>query len=334
MEHPAAALVAGLEARIAATLDGALAGTSRLALLDFPDYANVGDSAIYLGTLAFLRRRYGVSPHYVCRPDTFSATDLGRRLGDGAVLLQGGGNFGDLWPVHQEFREVALRALRGRRVIQLPQSIHFRERDALRRAAAAIAAHGDVLLLVRDRRSADLARSAFPCEVRLCPDMAFALGALDRPAPPRHDLMLLLRDDRERAGTGTAAVPADAVRTDWPPDGGGRRALRLRRALKLAATAPRRALDRHEQRSCFYEALARRRLAGGLALLASGRQVITDRLHGHILCLLLGIPHVALDNSYGKLGGVIEAWTAGSDLLARAGDLSEALALCRRRPAA
>jgi exopolysaccharide biosynthesis protein PssK len=47
----------------------------------------------------------------------------------------------------------------------------------------------------------------------------------------------------------------------------------------------------------------------GCRLLARGKVVVTDRLHGHILSLLLGIPHVLLDNSYGKLRHFHETWT-------------------------
>jgi len=37
--------------------------------------------------------------------------------------------------------------------------------------------------------------------------------------------------------------------------------------------------------------------------------VVTDRLHAHIISTLLDIPHVALDNNYGKVSGYINAWT-------------------------
>jgi pyruvyl transferase EpsO len=49
--------------------------------------------------------------------------------------------------------------------------------------------------------------------------------------------------------------------------------------------------------------------------LSAGRVVVTDRLHGHILSLLLGIPHVVLDNSYGKLHQFVAAWTESSPLV-------------------
>jgi pyruvyl transferase EpsO len=36
--------------------------------------------------------------------------------------------------------------------------------------------------------------------------------------------------------------------------------------------------------------------------------LVTDRLHGHILADLLDLPHVALDNDYGKLAAYVAAW--------------------------
>lgn len=39
------------------------------------------------------------------------------------------------------------------------------------------------------------------------------------------------------------------------------------------------------------------------------RLIITNRLHGHILCVLLGIPHIFLANSYHKNESFYETWT-------------------------
>ena len=52
--------------------------------------------------------------------------------------------------------------------------------------------------------------------------------------------------------------------------------------------------------------------------------MVTDRLHAHILSLLLDIPHVVLDNSYGKVGGFVDAWTADYRGLQRATDFQDA----------
>jgi pyruvyl transferase EpsO len=61
-----------------------------------------------------------------------------------------------------------------------------------------------------------------------------------------------------------------------------------------------------------YEWMARDRAAFGRRLLSRGRVVVTDRLHGHILSLLMGIPNVVVDTGYGKVAGVRAAWTARS----------------------
>jgi hypothetical protein len=66
--------------------------------------------------------------------------------------------------------------------------------------------------------------------------------------------------------------------------------------------------------------------------LGQGRAVITDRLHAHVFCLLLGIPHCLLDNSYGKVRGCWETWTCGTHLAVWCNDEAEALERVRTLP--
>ena len=66
-------------------------------------------------------------------------------------------------------------------------------------------------------------------------------------------------------------------------------------------------------------------------MLGEGRVVITDRLHAHILSLLLGIPNVILDNSYGKLHDFYHTWTSGGGLVRWARDPEHAIALAGER---
>ena len=64
----------------------------------------------------------------------------------------------------------------------------------------------------------------------------------------------------------------------------------------------------------------------GLRALSRGRVAVSDRLHGHILCELLGIPHVMFPDRYGKVRAFHESWTAASELATWADGPSEALA--------
>jgi len=51
-------------------------------------------------------------------------------------------------------------------------------------------------------------------------------------------------------------------------------------------------------------------LAAGVDLFEDRPFVITDRLHAHVLAVLLGIPNVAIDNSYGKISALYRSWTS------------------------
>jgi pyruvyl transferase EpsO len=70
--------------------------------MDVPYYANIGDVLIWEGTLQFIKRYLNKKLLYVCGNETCKYPDLNENI---IVLLQGGGNFGDLWHVHQQFRK-------------------------------------------------------------------------------------------------------------------------------------------------------------------------------------------------------------------------------------
>jgi len=270
----------------------------RYALIDFPDHANVGDSAIWLGEIRMLRSVTGRDPDYVATLDGFDLRAFRAASPAGVLFLHGGGNLGDIWPHHQRFRERVLRDVRDRSIVQLPQSVHFRAPGGMETFAEAVAAHPAFHLYLRDRPSLSTARRHWGCPSDLAPDSAFALGRQPR-AEPHCDLLMLMRTDDERV-IHDAAIMGDCddrVIVDWLDDG----VLPLARSGQPLADY------------CF--ALATARVERGLATLSRGRRIVTDRLHAHILAVLLDIPHIALDNEYGKLSSYIEAWTRGSPQL-------------------
>jgi pyruvyl transferase EpsO len=320
-----ARLLAELRDGTIASLRGWLGGHDAVALLGFPNYANVGDSAIWLGTLAYLRG-LGIGLRYVCDAATYAPARLASRIGRGVILLQGGGDFGDLWPDHQAFREEVVAAFPHNPIVQLPQSIYFRDRAALARAQAVLDRHPNFTLLVRDHRSLELARAEFRARSELCPDMAFGLGPLRRPQPPVDDVVWLARTDLEAVPHGGGLEGAGVTPMDWLDE----RAVLPRLMTRLGRTRFLRRRGMGWARAAMiatFDGRARQRLDRGCRLLSRGRAVITDRLHGHILCLLLGIPHVLLDNSYGKNRSFYETWTRGCELARWAETPPEALRL-------
>ena len=220
-----------------------------------------------------------------------------------------------------------LTEYRNRTIIQLPQSVHFSNTANREKAAAIINAHPNFTLLVRDRYSYDLAKKAFACKVELCPDMAFCLGPQQRYYPLFHKLLLLLRTDREAKipAPDTSRLPANTEATDWlkeDPHIQGRIRRQTKRRLPGLGL---KAFKRDYQRELLYRLLAEDRVDRGLRQLSTAPHIITDRLHAHILCLLLNIPHTVLDNNYGKIKRFIDVWTHELDILSRAQSPHEAI---------
>lgn len=307
-----------------ATLAEALRGARDVALLDVPNQRNVGDALILAGQLAYLEE-LGVRIRYVSDLHFFDPDRLRSAMPTGTVLLHGGGNLGDLWPGHQDYREEVVRTLHDYPVVQLPQSIYFQDRRRAANADRVLGSHPDLLLLLREPASQDRAQTQLP-NVRqaFCHDMA--LGHRPRPSDPdrtRDVLLVLARQDKERAHDLPAIARPLAGRletrvTDWAPEGvlgtawraartTARFSGRVERRLGPGGTST--AVNRLTRHALW--TINRAAVAGGTAVYRDAAVALVDRLHAHVLAGLLGVEHVVLDNSYGKVGAVYEAYTHG-----------------------
>ncbi len=333
----------GLADRMREELDsvigGVLAGRPEVALATFPNHPNLGDTAIWAGQRAALAR-LDVGVPYVCDFRTYRPAALLRALPEGPILLSGGGNFGDVYPDEQGLRERILDDFPDRPVVQLPQSVWFRSEAALDAMRRRCERSGRFVMLVRDRRSLDLARARFAVDVRLAPDMAFGLPDLRlRRQPPAIDVLWLLRRDIEASVRGMrreAARQAPGAVRDWTRPAFGRGGVpwaSFARAFWLSGRLQRtpRGLLRSRQAwvKRSFETIVSLRMEIACRFISGGRALVTDRLHGHILALLLGVPNVCLDNRDGKVRHFYETWTAGHALVRWADSVPDARALAR-----
>jgi pyruvyl transferase EpsO len=311
------------------TLKASLRGHVKCALLDFPDHGNVGDSAIWSGEIAALEA-LGVEVVYVATYMSFSADVLRARMPEGVILIHGGGNFGTVWPECQAHREDVLSRFKDYAIVQLPQSIHYADAESLARTRSVIAAHPDFTMLVRDEPSRALATMELGARTVLCTDSAFFLHERLTREPPVVEILALARTDKERVGLDLNSLLSSSGCTfeiaDWleEPMTAGRR---------IAGLLWPRSMGRLTRIPGFFgllksawDAAAWARIQRGCKLLSRGRVVITDRLHAHILCTMLGIPHVVLDNHYGKVQNFIASWTLGNPLVHRAATPEAAVA--------
>ena len=326
-------LLQRLQHDLDAALRPLLLNAPSVALLDFPDFSNVGDSAIWLGALNTLARLGVAAPCHSCDARRYDRASLARRIGRGVILLNGGGNFGDLWPRHQLFRERIIADFPDNPIVMMPQSMHFVDPQAAARARSAFRSHEQLTILLRDRESFLDATQMFGDITRLVPDTAFGLAPMHRSHAPDVEILWLKRADQEDRWAAAAVAPFGDAFADWAGDE-DTWLVRLHNALVRATrhTATARTATARTARGVLrwlHPRLAGERLDRGVRLLSRARVVVTDRLHGHILCLLLGVPHVVLDNSYGKLSRFIAAWSHTSALVKVASSPAEAREMAR-----
>jgi exopolysaccharide biosynthesis predicted pyruvyltransferase EpsI/predicted O-linked N-acetylglucosamine transferase (SPINDLY family) len=304
--------------------------------VDFPDSINCGDLAIWAGETAFLSL-LGVTPAYFCSMESYDKEAMRDALGDnGVILLHGGGNFGDLY-IYHEFREKVLRDFPDHDAVMFPQTVFFQNTDKRDKSAAFYNKRGRITLCARDRTSFETLKTHFPgTNVIMVPDMAFVLGAQPRPVSPRDDILWLARTDKESDFNKGANLPAFrsaqfeklTLSSDRFPV---QAALATRHAERIRFTDW---YHLHIADPVLYAGLsfnekAEIQLEWAKMILSFGEVVVTDRLHGHILCTLMNIPHVLLDNSYGKLRWFFDSWTHGVANVAFASSPEEALALAK-----
>jgi len=322
----------------AKVLSDALRGELDVAIIDAPNQRNVGDSLIWEGEMAYVRT-LGLRVRHVADLWTYDPAALRRAMPRGVVLLHGGGNFGDLWPGHQVLREMVVKDLPDYRIVQLPQSIQFRDADRARTANEIIGAHPNFTALIRDQISLQRAAEYLPdVEVTFCPDMALGWDAPELVRAEQERVLVIARADME-ASSNLASVGSDWLPgahtevTDWWPRGRHSLPWRVARTASLIYRFYIKVRKRwrwlpvglpDKLGGAAISAINRINISGAVALYSPARVIVVDRLHAHILAALLGVPHVVMDNNYRKISAIFEEYSGQFSTAHYASDLAAA----------
>ena len=275
----------------------ALIGKYKYAMLfNFAAFENKGDPAITVGELNLIKR-LGIELVFHCptaqcdNVAVKNAKALSKKYStkELVILMQGGGNI--LSYLSEDYsRKRVLENFPDFEVILFPQSIWHNASDTETKYFQHVySKHKHLTFLYRDRNSYNLGKRLFPrVKCYLMPDMAFDIGPTQRFMQPTHDILWLKRSDTESIFYQIPVMEVkkyDVIVNDWlvwkTPKGSSQ----LEDAYLMAAN--------------------------GMLFMQRGRVVITDRLHGYILCILLGIPHVVIDNVNKKISSYMQSWTGG-----------------------
>lgn len=281
-----------------------LIGNKKVAYVDIPIHFNTGDLLIYKGTEAFFES-FNINVIYragykYLNDKKISEADI--------ILFHGGGNFGDLYDLHQNLREGLVKKYHHKMIICLPQSIHFSNDENLAKSAAVFKAHPNFVFCVRDHRSIEIAKK-FTDHVLFQPDMAHQLHPLvDKSEvgisniyPPK--ILNLIRVDKEQRLNNRIICKKgfDWVNLTKPED---ILYFHLYHKMNKVPFLRDKAMN-------LWSFKADEIIFGAWNYFNNYTVVHTDRLHGFILSSLLGKEICLYDNSYGKNTNYYNAWLKG-----------------------
>lgn len=282
--------------------------------VDLPYYANVGDVLIWEGTEWFLRRNH-IKVLYSGSWDTFDFRPIPENV---TIVMQGGGNFGDVWEPPQQFRLKVIKNYPRNKIILLPQTIFYYSEQRMKDDAAAFAEHPNLTICARDRDSYNLVIDCFRNKAICLPDMAFCIP-VEQIRKKAKDIqcgksLFLKRQDKEYQHSNyEKTIPQTADVRDWPPLENEQSYLStlqllIRHRHKLSRLKLSRIAD-------FYASivLKSRIIRDGVEFLSQYDKIYTTRLHGAILSVLLNKEFVFINNSYGKNLSFYKSWLSDID---------------------
>lgn len=275
-------------------------------LLDLPNYGNIGDHLIYKGELDYLKKL-----PYKCVSSSSTTFNFSKNVDANTILLQGGGNFGDLYHLHQNFREKIISENPSKKIIIFPQSIHFENEENAIKSAKVFNANGNVTICARDQFSFDFLTKYFiNCKIIMVPDMAFC-SVYKKSKNPTEEVLIMKRRDFELGNTDDAINALNYPEIDWPTYEKSKSESFVKIYEKV----------NNKLSKLYFKSLKKDSIFGlmplrdeekyikiGVEFLSDYKFVITTRLHGHILALLLGIPSIIVNNSYGKNERFYNTW--------------------------
>lgn len=286
-------------------------------LLDLPYYSNIGDTLIWEGTKEYLETLPYKCLYYASK-DSFVYRKLPKNV---VILLQGGGNFGDLYRLHSEFRKKIIELYPDNKVIILPQTAFYEDRQKLIIDAEFYSQHKNVTICAREQYTYDLLKKHFKNEILLMPDMAFFINLKKyKLGKETGKVLYLKRIDKEFSKNDEKIeIPKNAEIHDWPTYEHSFHKEKIvetlyckfRRLLSILRFPNRIIAKLNDwKRNYFYR---RFYVQLGIDFLSPYSLIFTTRLHVMILSVLLHKKLHLINNTSGKVINFYNTWLTDID---------------------
>lgn len=275
--------------------------------LDIPRYPNIGDHLIAHGCFHFFEssgiQLSRASDIFSYQQKWLSETDV--------IVFSGGGNFGTLWPdIHKRRLLLAREALElGKTVIILPQSIYYENTLQIKEDKEILGSFPNFYFFARDTYSYNISQGMFE-HIYLAPDMAHQLYNLFNkyaPLPPQDDSRLyFMRKDKEASNDRFTKITNDGTIVDWDD------LLKINNCAKpfntYNALYKKLRCFQFDKNLTYWRRTSWKIIETAVNFFLKYDSVITDRLHGMILSLLLNRKVHMIDNNNHKLSNYAKTW--------------------------
>lgn len=261
-----------------------------------PEHANLGDSAIVLAEISFLKK-CGVRQEQIkeITVDEYKKyTDIVKRKvkPKDILIFHGGGNMGDQWFPEELLRRSILSKFKDNECVIFPQTLFYSDTENGRleekKSIDFYNRQKNFTIVARETVSYERMKQLYPnAKVLLTPDIVLSaqISEWDISTQDRKDVLLCFRSDPEQVMTSDERQDV----TDF--------LLNQNVCYKLTDMYSKQIVTKENRRECIRDKLKE---------FSSVRLVITDRLHGMIFAAITGTPCIVFSNYNYKVKGTYD----------------------------
>lgn len=266
------------------------------------DYGNIGDLAISAAQEKFLEENlldYEVFPVPISKTRLWLGSIKKQVTSEDIITIIGGGNTGSLYPDIEDLRQLVIQTFPYNKIVCFPQTLDWDEsqssHEALKKILKIYASHSDIHVFARElityKKLEEVFNGQKNVKIGFVPDIVMSssakqLGVVNSLKPK--GILTCLRNDKECALKAEHYAILNSAIGDTN--------------LTIIKT------DTHAGGSGLSKAECNTLLSNKIQQFAEAQLVITDRLHGMILCMLSGTPCLVLPNSNHKIRQTYLDW--------------------------
>lgn len=266
------------------------------------DYGNIGDLAISAAQEKFLEENlldYEVFPVPISKTRIWLGSIKKQVTSEDIITIIGGGNMGSLYPDIEDLRQLVIQSFPYNKIVCFPQTLDWDEsqssHEALKKILKIYASHSDIHIFAREfityKKLEEVFNGQKNVKIGFVPDIVMSasakkLGVVNSLKPK--GILTCLRNDKECALKAEHYAILDSAINNT--------------GLTITKT------DTHAGGSGLNKAECNKLLSNKIQQFAEVQLVITDRLHGMILCMLSGTPCLVLPNSNHKIRQTYLDW--------------------------